>query len=199
MGVNPILGLLQTGKPIGLKRRQMQISGKDCEIQSIKFMNWRSSMKSHRLFKVLTLIIVFAMVLAACQKAPQAPSQTVRVNMGTFPDMIDPQKSSFVNEIAVLQNIYEGLTRLNTKLETEPGAAEKWEYNADATEITFTLRKGLKYSDGSLLNAKRFEYSLFRLINPLTAGEYASSIDTVVGALATALATPLVTRLPCKH
>ena len=39
-------------------------------------------------------------------------------------------------------------------LETVAGAAEKWEYNADATEVTFTLRKNLKYSDGSLLNAE---------------------------------------------
>ena len=140
-------------------------------------------MKSNKLFKGIVLIIVLAMVLAACQKAPAAPSQTLRVNMGTFPDMIDPQKSSFVNEIATLMNIYEGLTRLNTKLETEPGAAEKWEYNADATEITFTLRKDLKYSDGTILNAKRFEYALFRLLDPTTAGEYAGSIDTVVGAL----------------
>jgi oligopeptide transport system substrate-binding protein len=140
-------------------------------------------MKSRRLFKVFAMIVVVAMVLAACQKAPAAPTETLKVNMGTFPDMIDPQKSSFVNEIATLMNIYEGLTRLNTKLETEPGAAEKWEYNADATEITFTLRKNLKYSDGTMLNAKRFEYALFRLLDPLTAGEYANSIDTVVGAL----------------
>lgn len=140
-------------------------------------------MKSCNWFKGVILIVVLAMVLAACQKAPQAPSQTLRVNMGTFPDMIDPQKSSFVNEIATLMNIYEGLTRLNTKLETEPAAAETWEYNDDATEITFTLRKDLKYSDGTILNAKRFEYALFRLLLPTTAGEYAGSIDTVVGAL----------------
>lgn len=141
-------------------------------------------MKSSRWFKGIVLVIVLAMVLAACQKAPEAPSQTIRVNMGTFPDMIDPQKSSYVNEIATLMNLYEGLTRLNTKMETEPGAAEKWEYNADATEITFTLRKNLKYSDGSLLNAKRFEYALFRLLDPATAGEYSGAIDTVVGAVA---------------
>ena len=141
-------------------------------------------MKSNKLFKGIVLIIVLAMVLAACQKAPAAPSQTLRVNMGTFPDMIDPQKSSFSNEIATLMNIYEGLTRLNTKMETEPAAAEKWVYNADATEITFTLRKDLKYSDGTVLNAKRFEYALFRLLDPLIAGEYSSAIDTVVGAQA---------------
>jgi oligopeptide transport system substrate-binding protein len=80
--------------------------------------------------------------------------------------------------------MYEGLTKLNTKLETVPGAAEKWEYNADATEVTFTLRKNLKYSDGSLLNAKRFEYSLLRNIDPATAGEYAAITDDIAGAAA---------------
>ena len=41
----------------------------------------------------------------------------LRVNLGTYPDVIDPQKSSFVNEIAHLQLMYEGLT----KLEREAG------------------------------------------------------------------------------
>jgi oligopeptide transport system substrate-binding protein len=106
----------------------------------------------------------------------------LRVNLGTYPDIIDPQKSSFVNEIAHLQMIYEGLTRLDANLETVPGAAESWEYNEDATQLTFTLREGLTYSDGSLLNAKRFEYSLFRNINPETAGEYAQITDDIAGS-----------------
>jgi hypothetical protein len=49
--------------------------------------------------------------------------------------------------------------------------------------LTFTLREGLKYSDGSLLNAKRFEYSLFRNIDPATAGEYAAITDDILGAV----------------
>lgn len=106
----------------------------------------------------------------------------LRVDLGTYPDIIDPQKSSFVNEIAHLNLIYEGLTRLDKDLNTVPGAAESWEYNEDATEVTFTLREGLTYSDGSLLNAQRFEYSLMRNINPATAGEYASITDDIAGA-----------------
>ena len=114
---------------------------------------------------------------------PEEPGAAVlRVNLGTYPDIVDPQKSSFVNEIAHLNLIYEGLTRLNGELETEAGAAESWEYNEDATELTFTLRSGLQYSDGSLLNAKRFEYSLLRNINPETAGEYAQITDDIAGA-----------------
>ncbi|MEN4098289.1 MAG: ABC transporter substrate-binding protein, partial [Anaerolineaceae bacterium] len=108
----------------------------------------------------------------------------LRINLGTYPDIIDPQKSSFVNEIAHLMMIYEGLTRLDENLETVPGAAESWEYNDDATQLTFTLREGLKYSDGVLLNAARFHYSLMRNINPETAGEYAGITDDILGAAA---------------
>ena len=78
--------------------------------------------------------------------------------------------------------IYEGLTKLNEKLETVPGAAEKWTFNADASELTFNLKPGLKYSDGSPLNAARFKYSIMRNINPETAGEYAQITDEIKGA-----------------
>jgi len=135
-----------------------------------------------KLLIIVSLLMVFSMVLGACAKAPAAPSQTLRVNLGSYPDTIDPQKSSFVNEIAHLKLFYEGLTRQDASLETVPAAAEKWEYNADATELTFTLRPNLKYSDGSLLNAKRFEYSILRNIDPSTAGEYASITDDIAGA-----------------
>jgi oligopeptide transport system substrate-binding protein len=164
------------------------------------------------MFYVLSLLVVASMVLTACGSAPAATPQTIvqtvivegtpqvqvvevtpvpvmeekpavlRVNLGTYPDIIDPQKSSFVKEIAHLNKIYEGLTTFNTKLETVPGAAEKWEYNADATVLTFTLRPDLKYSDGSVLNAERFAYSLKRNINPETAGEYAQITDEINGA-----------------
>ncbi len=51
---------------------------------------------------------------------PLPPEKKLRVNLGTYPDIIDPQKSSFVNEIAHLKLIYEGLTRLDKDLQTVP-------------------------------------------------------------------------------
>ncbi len=126
-------------------------------------------------------------VVTATPEPEQATEalKVLRVNpgTGTYPDIIDPQKSSYVGEIAHLKLIYEGLTKLDAALDTVPAAAEKWEYNADATELTFTLREGLTYSDGALLNAKRFEYALLRNIDPATAGEYAAITDEVLGAL----------------
>ncbi len=113
---------------------------------------------------------------------PEPTAKTLRVNLGTYPDIIDPQKSSFVNEIGHLQMMYEGLTRADGELATVPGAAASWVYNDDATQLTFTLQPDLKYSDGSLLNAQRFAYSIMRNINPETAGEYAAITDEIAGA-----------------
>ncbi len=160
-----------------------------------------------KLFTVLGLLVIASMVLAACgtpqtvvetvivevegtpqvvvvTAQPTAPAKeaVLRVNTGTYPDIIDPQKSSFVNEIAHLNKIYMGLTTLNENLETIPGAAESWQFNEDATQLVFTLKPNLVYSDGSVLNAKRFEYAFQRNIDPATAGEYASITDEIVGA-----------------
>ncbi|MDX9991057.1 MAG: peptide ABC transporter substrate-binding protein [Anaerolineales bacterium] len=163
-----------------------------------------------KIFAVMGILVVASMVLAACgaPAAPQTIVQTVivdgtpqvqvvevtpvpemeekpavlRINLGSYPDIVDPQKSSFVNEIAHLKLFYEGLTKFNADLETVPGAAEKWVYNDDATQLTFTIRKDLKYSDGTLLNAARFAYAIKRNINPETAGEYAAITDEVLGA-----------------
>jgi len=113
---------------------------------------------------------------------PEEGNSVLRINLGTYPDIIDPQKSSFVNEIAHLKLFYEGLTTYDETLATVPGAAESWTYNDDATVLTFTLRDGLVYSDGSVLNAERFAYSIKRNINPETAGEYAQITDEILGA-----------------
>jgi len=125
--------------------------------------------------------VVITATPAPEEPAPAAPA-VLRVDLGTYPDIIDPRSRPSSTRLRHLQLNYEGLTRLNEKLETVPAAAEKWEYNADATELTFTLREGLTYSDGSLLNAKRYEYSLFRNVDPETAGEYAAITDDIAGA-----------------
>jgi len=165
-----------------------------------------------KLFTLMSLLVLASMVLAACggaapTEAPAEPAQPaateapaqpteapaateapvakeaiLRVNTGAYPDIIDPQKSSFVNEIAHLNKVYMGLTTLNEKLETVPGAAESWQFNDDATQLTFKLRPNMVYSDGSVLNAKRFEFAFQRNIDPATAGEYASITDEIVGA-----------------
>lgn len=110
------------------------------------------------------------------------PSETLRINLAGYPGSLDPQNAYWVNEIAHLQLIYEGLTRLDTNLETVPGAAENWTISSDGTEYTFNIRRDLHYSDGALLNAKRFEYSIIRNMDPTLHGAYSYVTDDIVGS-----------------
>jgi len=113
--------------------------------------------------------------------AAQESDTVLRVQHAFYPDVVDPQKSSVTNEIDILALVYEGLTRLDTNQETVPAAAESWEYNEDATQITFTLRPDLMYSDGTALTAENFRYAVERTCDPVTAGEYQSILFEIVG------------------
>ena len=142
---------------------------------------------------LFAVLVTLSMLLVSCKPAgsgdaagaPAAAADlpVLRVNLTSYPDMLDPQKASFMGEISHLRRIYEGLTILDDNLKVIPGAAESWEYNDNATEVTYTLREGLVYSDGKVLNAKRFEYAIMRNINPATAGEYAYITDDITGAI----------------
>ena len=111
----------------------------------------------------------------------QDQGKILRIHQETDPDVVDPQQSSFTNEIAVLALNYEGLTRQDENLETVPAAAESWEFNEDLTVLTFHLREGLTYSDGSPLTAERFRYAVERNCDPNVAGEYQSILFEIVG------------------
>ena len=83
-----------------------------------------------------------------------------------------PKRAPSPKRSHILTLAYEGLTRFDTDLQTVPAAAESWEYNEDATQLTFHLQEGLKYSDGSPLTAENFRYAVERTCDPVTAGEY---------------------------
>jgi oligopeptide transport system substrate-binding protein len=132
--------------------------------------------------RVLMIVVALTlMVPTLTALAAQDTGKVLRIHEPVYPDVVDPQKSSFVNEIDILALAYEGLTRLDTSQNTVPGAAESWEYNDDATQITFHLREGLKYSDGSSLTAENFRYALERTCDPVTAGEYQSILFEIKG------------------
>lgn len=134
-------------------------------------------------FKLVGLVIALAVVMSmvGSSSAAQSDGKVLRIHHPVYPDIVDPQKSSFTNEIAILALAYEGLTRLDTDQNTVPGAAESWEYNDDATQITFKLRPDLKYSDGSALTAENFRYAAERTCDPATAGEYQAILFEIVG------------------
>lgn len=75
----------------------------------------------------------------------------------------DPMNTILNSDIWVLDNMNASLLRVSpdgTKL--EPELAEKWSISDDAKTYTFTLRGGLKFSDGSPIKASDVKFSLER-------------------------------------
>ena len=58
------------------------------------------------------------------------------------------------------------LVRKDLKGVTSAELATDWSANADATEWTFKLRKGVKFHDGSDFDAEDVKYSLMRVQDP---------------------------------
>ena len=135
----------------------------------------------HTFPRIFALVLALALLVPGLRVAAQDDGNVLRIHQIVYPDVVDPQKSSYANELAILALAYEGLTRLDTDQNTVPAAAESWEYNDDATQITFKLRPDLKYSDGSPLTAENFRYAIERTCDPVTAGEYQSILFGVVG------------------
>ncbi|WP_163267208.1 ABC transporter substrate-binding protein [Chelativorans alearense] len=62
---------------------------------------------------------------------------------------------------------YEGLVRYDHKWEkVVPNLAESWEINDDATEYTFKLREGLKWSDGQPMTSEDIAFAVEMFQNP---------------------------------
>ncbi len=136
---------------------------------------------------------LLAVVVGACTQqgggpntsggAAADPNGELVTNMGSEPDNIDPQQSSFVQEIGVNMKVFEALMTFDVKSGKPIPAAAKDQpkVSADGKTYTYTVRDGLKYSDGKALTANDFKYGWQRLCDPATAGSYAFTGYIVAG------------------
>ena len=97
------------------------------------------------------------------------------VQYGPNPETLDPALNSAIDASNTIITIFEPLLLINENNEVIGGQAESWEASEDGLTWTFTMRDGLKWSDGTDLNAKDFEYSFKRMADPDTAAPYAET------------------------
>lgn len=99
-------------------------------------------------------------------------SKTLRIQLASEPDYLDPALNSSVDGACLAANSFSGLYTYNDKGVTVPACAEKYTVSNDGLTYTVTLKKNLKWSDGSALTAADFEYSWKRAVSPDTAADY---------------------------
>jgi peptide/nickel transport system substrate-binding protein len=131
-------------------------------------------------------LAALVLAVAACSSSPgSAPSGKpssskpfVIANTSSV-QKLDPQvATNFIDEKA-LALVYEPLVTLDSNLKVVPDLATSWSFSADSKTLTFHLRHGVHFDDGSLLTSADVKASLERVLNPKTGAAAASFISTV--------------------
>jgi peptide/nickel transport system substrate-binding protein len=130
-----------------------------------------------------------ALALSACATSSRdsgssGDSSSSSGGTGTFtfgaagaPKLFDPFYATDGETFRVSRQIFETLVAIKDgTADLEPGLAEKWEPSADGKDWTFTLKKGIKFTDGTPFNAdavcKNFERMFDQNEAGATAAEY---------------------------
>jgi peptide/nickel transport system substrate-binding protein len=133
---------------------------------------------------------VAATVLVACGGGSSSSSGKeggeLNGTLTSFPDYLDPQLSYTLEGWEGISHVYiplltyqSGNGQESTKV--VPGLAESMpDISQDGKTYTFTLRKGMKYSDGTPIKASDFPYAIQRLFKLDSGG--APFFENIVGA-----------------
>ncbi|SDJ90746.1 peptide/nickel transport system substrate-binding protein [Nonomuraea maritima] len=104
---------------------------------------------------------------------------TLVVGVTSDPDTLFPWKATQFQAVNVLQNLYGTLTEFDKDLNVVPGLAESWETSEDGKKVTFKLRQGVTYADGSAFDSADVKSSLDKLMDEKTAAVARASLSSV--------------------
>ncbi|MGZ0051280.1 peptide ABC transporter substrate-binding protein [Brevibacillus gelatini] len=118
------------------------------------------------------------------QQTPSPEDQAAKLlllNNIKEPTSLDPPLGFDEPSYNILNNLMEGLTRLDENQKPQPAAASEWKISEDGRTYTFTLRDN-KWSNGEPVTAHDFEYAWKRMLDPALASPAAFLAFIIEGA-----------------
>lgn len=106
--------------------------------------------------------------------------------MGTIGDASNliPPLASDASSSTITGHVYNGLIRYDKNMRFEGDLAESWEISDDGREITFHLRKGVRWHDGEPFTSADVLFTYKLMIDPETPTAYAERYKQVEEAMA---------------
>ncbi|WP_010648334.1 peptide ABC transporter substrate-binding protein [Oceanobacillus massiliensis] len=101
--------------------------------------------------------------------AEEGGEKVLRLNNGVEPTSLDPSIGFDAVSWDPLNNLMEGLTRLDQESVAGPGAAEDWDISEDGLTYTFHIREDANWSNGDPVVAEDFVYAWKYMLDPETA------------------------------
>jgi oligopeptide transport system substrate-binding protein len=126
-------------------------------------------------------LCAFVLLFTFAASSMAAPVVLHRGNVAD-PGTLDTHKYNLDYEAEILRDLFMGLVTYDSKFEVVPGLSEKWAVSPDGKTYTFTLRKGLVWSDGAPITADDAVFSLRRAADPKIAATYVNYMSPIVNS-----------------
>jgi peptide/nickel transport system substrate-binding protein len=101
---------------------------------------------------------------AAATGSPQSGG-SITFALENDPINFDPMMSNAFIDRNVHYQVYDSLVRVDSAGKIIPWLADKWDTSPDGKAVTFSLRKDVKYQDGSAFDAESVKWNIERYIN----------------------------------
>src|SRR3990170_6014601 len=125
-----------------------------------------------------TMLVVAALVLPALPVRAGPAGTTFTMGVDQEIVGLDPNLVTSFSSFRRIDFLYNKLVRYNDKLEIEGDLAESWEYQ-DSRNVTFRLRRGVKFHDGTEMTSEDVKFTLERVLDPATRSPGRSFIDQI--------------------
>ena len=118
---------------------------------------------------IRTILRLQACAAALCAAMPVA-AQTVTLRLGEDPETLYNVQTVLGTANTIINSyILERLAYFDAEGKPQPWLAESWEVSADQTQITFTLRDGISFSDGTPFDAAAVAAQFAAVLDPANA------------------------------
>jgi peptide/nickel transport system substrate-binding protein len=134
---------------------------------------------------LIKMVVLFFMVFSSWPLHAEEPARNVSRDAYVSSGVADarilvPFLADDVTSASICGLVYNGLTKVDKDLNVVPDLAERWEVSEDGLEITFYLRKGVTWHDGTAFTAKDVKFTYDTILSPETACPYISGYADIV-------------------
>lgn len=118
------------------------------------------------LLVVLSLLVVFSGCAGRQPAGPSGGGGTLVVVKNHDADGLDPHRAPALVSREIYSLLYDRLVYMDASGEPRPWLAESWQVSGDGKEITFKLREGVKFHDGTEVDAEAVRFTFERMRDP---------------------------------
>ncbi|NJL92735.1 MAG: ABC transporter substrate-binding protein [Anaerolineae bacterium] len=152
-------------------------------------------MKPRKLLLLLAALLLALAVLPGVNAQGGRSDETITVATDLEPNSLDPLFGDAIGgpDRYTYNLMYETLIRLEQDGSLTPMLAESYEVSEDGTMLTFTLREGVTFHDGTPFNAEAAAFNLNRALDPEVNAPRGADLTVIESVEATDEMTLVIT------